>query len=254
MTDRVFPSKPATTTNGVSATKTTTTGANPSFPATKAQIYNANRPAYRPTPYHDRRRRSFCCSCFLWTTLLLFILIVLAAAAAGVLYLLYRPHRPTYTLTSLKITQFNLTSSSHLTSKFNLTVTSRNPNKKITFIYNPINVLITSNGVNLGAGAFPAFTHGGKNTTVLRATLSSSGNSVDGAALKNKNSLPLHIELDTKVKVKIGSMKSKKVGIRVNCNGIKANLPTGKSPTVAATANAKCKVDLRIKIWKWTVG
>lgn len=229
MSDRVFPSKPAT--NGVSAaTKTAATATNPSFPATKAQIYNANRPPYRPTPYHDRRRRrSFCCACFLWTTLLLIILLFLAAATAGVLYLLYRPHRPSYTLTSLKITQFNLTSSSsHLSSKFNLTVTSRNPNKKITFIYNPIHVLITSNDVDLGSGSFPAFTHGGKNTTVLRATLSNGGESVDGAPLKNKKSLPLRIQLDTKVKVKIGGMKSKKVGIRVNCSGIKANLPTGK--------------------------
>ncbi|KAL8122849.1 NDR1/HIN1-like protein 6 [Apium graveolens] len=251
MTERVFPSKPSTTTNGV-ATKTTT--ANPQFPATKAQIYNANRPAYRPQPYHDRRRRSFCCSCFLWTTLVLIILIVLAAATAGVLYLLYRPHRPSYTLTSLKINEFNLSKSSHITSKITLIVTSRNPNKKITFIYNPIKVIITSNEVNLGTGEFPAFSHGGKNTTVLRATASSGGESVDGAVLKGKKSLPLQIELDTKVKVKIGGMKSKKVGIRVNCSRIKANLPTGKSPSVAATANAKCKVDLRIKIWKWTVG
>ncbi|WOG99152.1 hypothetical protein DCAR_0518500 [Daucus carota subsp. sativus] len=254
MADRVFPTKPAT--NGVPAAAKTngTAAANPPFPATKAQVYNANRPAYRPQPYHDRRRRSFCCSCFLWTTLLIIILLVLAAATGGVLYLLYRPHRPSFSLTSLKITRFNLSSSSHLTSNFNLTVTSRNPNKKITFIYNPINILVTSNGVNLGAGEFPAFTHGGKNTTVLKTKLISAGESVDGAALKNKKLLPLHIELDTKVKVKIGSMKSKKVGIRVKCSGIKASLPTGKSPTVAATANAKCDVDLRIKIWKWTVG
>lgn len=106
----------------------------------------------------------------------------------------------------------------------------------------------------MGSGEFPAFSHGGKNTTVLKATLTNGGESVDGAVLKGKKSLPLRIELDTKVKVKISGMKSKKVGIRVNCEGIKANLPTGKSPTVAATANAKCDVDLRIKIWKWTVG
>ena len=61
--------------------------------------------------------------------------------------------------------------------------------------------------------------------------------------------MPLHIELDTKVKV-----RSKKVGIRVKCSRIKANLPTGKSLTVALMANAKCDMDPRIKIWKWTVG
>lgn len=121
---------------------------------------------------------------------------------------------------------------------------------KSTF-YNPITVLITSNGVNVGTGSIPAFTHGTKNITTLRTTLTSTGESVDGPKLNlKKKSLPLKIQLDTKVKVKIGGMKTKKIRIRVNCRGIKATLPAGKTAT---TADAKCKMDIRIKIWKWTV-
>lgn len=71
--------------------------------------------------------------------------------------------------------------------------------------------------------------------------------------LKNKNSLPLKIQLDTKVKVKIGGMKTKKVGVRVKCDGIKATVPTGKTATAATTSKVKCKVDLRFKIWRWTI-
>lgn len=257
MTDKVFPSSKPTSnvTNDAAAPTTNGAATNPSFPANKDQLYKATRPAYRPTPYHDRRRRSCCCSCFLWTTLVLIILLVLVAITGGVLYVLYRPHRPSFSVSSLQVSQFNLTSSSKLTSKFNLTVTTRNPNKKITFYYNPITVLITSNGVNIGAGSIPAFTHGTKNTTTLTSVLTSTSQSVDGSSLnlKNKKSLPLKMQLDTKVKVKIGGMKTKKVGIRVTCSGLKASVPAGKSPTVASTADAKCKVDLRIKIWKWTV-
>lgn len=71
--------------------------------------------------------------------------------------------------------------------------------------------------------------------------------------VKNKKSLPLKIRLDTKVKAKLGSLKTKKVPIRVTCDGVKATAPTGKRATTATTSDSHCKVDLRIKIWKWTV-
>ncbi|WOG89374.1 hypothetical protein DCAR_0208612 [Daucus carota subsp. sativus] len=255
MADRVFPSKPpaATATNGTAAA--TTTGANPAFPATKAQQFTATRPAYRPTPYHNRRRRSFCCRCCLWTTLLLVILITLAAIFGAIVYVIYRPHRPSFSVSSLHLSQFNLSSSSHLTAKYNLTIKARNPNKKITFFYNPIQVKISSNGVNVGAGTIPAFNQGKKNTTTLKSTVSATSQSVDADSLnlKSKKSVLLKIQMDTKLRVKIFGTKTKKIRIRVKCDAIRANLPTGKTATVANTANMKCKVDLRFKIWKITI-
>lgn len=87
-----------------------------------------------------------------------------------------------------------------------------------------------------------------------------SGKTLDGgeisslkSTLKSKNTLPVKIRLETKVKVKVGSLKTKKVGIRVTCDGIKVTVPAGKSsPAKTTTSNVKCKVDTRIKIWKWT--
>ncbi|KAJ0074994.1 hypothetical protein Patl1_33516 [Pistacia atlantica] len=70
--------------------------------------------------------------------------------------------------------------------------------------------------------------------------------------MKSKSGLPLKIKLETKMKVKMGAIKSPKVRIRVSCDGIRATVPTGKTATTASTSNAKCKVDWRIKIWKWT--
>ncbi|KAK1434210.1 hypothetical protein QVD17_11129 [Tagetes erecta] len=229
---------------------------NPPLPATKPQQYNHSRPVYRPQP--RRNRRSCCCSCCLWITFIIVILIVIAAVAGGVMYVLYRPHRPTFTVSNLHISQFNLTSSNKLNTNFNFTITARNPNKKIVFYYDPVSVTFNSNGIDVGDGTIAAFTMNKKNTTALKAVVSTIGKSVDDNSelksdLKNKKSLELKIELDTKVKAKIGSFKTKKLPIRVKCDGIKAVAPTGKTATTATTSGAKCKVDLRIKIWKWTV-
>lgn len=261
MADRVYPAaKPAAAANGTAAPATAVNGgSNPAFPANKAQLYNATRPTYRPVPPPRRKhRRSCCCCCCLFITFFIVTIILLAAIAGAIFWVLYRPQRPSFSVSTLQVSQFNLTSTK-LASKFNLTVIARNPNKKISFFYDPINISFNSDDIDIGDGSFPAFKHDTKGTTTLKTVVSSSGKNLDDSAIstlrsgmKNKKTLPLEIKLDTKVKVKVGSLKTKKVGIRVKCDGIKITVPSGKTPTKATTSDVKCKVDLRIKIWKWT--
>ncbi|XP_051147480.1 NDR1/HIN1-like protein 6 [Andrographis paniculata] len=259
MNDRVYPSAKQAANGGGAAENG---GANSSFPANKAQLYNATRPAYRPQPPPRRRSRKGCfCACCLWTTVAILCLIFLAAVAGVVFYIIYRPHRPSFSVNSLRLSRFNLTDTS-VTSNFNISVTARNPNKKISFFYDPVTVRILSGDLEIGDGAFPAFAHARKNVTTLRAVVSSSNSPIpDGtdissvkSSLKSKN-LPLKIELETKVKAKIGKIETKKLKVRVICDGIKISVPAGKAATAtaAATTNVKCKVDPRIKIIKWTV-
>ncbi|KAK2653358.1 hypothetical protein Ddye_013214 [Dipteronia dyeriana] len=260
MADRVYPSaKPAA--NGTATGAGVGGGAavaNPAFPATKAQLYGASRPAYRPQP--RRHRRSCCCSCCIWTTITILIIILLAAVAGIILYFLYRPHRPTFTVSALKVATLNLTSSSTVVSAINLDVTAKNPNKKIVFYYDPISVTVTTDDdIAVGDASFPSFTHRAKNTTLLKFAVKSSGGQLDDASvsklrseMRSKSGVPLKIKLETKVKAKMGALKTPKILIRVTCEGVKAPPPTGKTATTASTANAKCKVDWRVKIWKWT--
>ena len=58
--------------------------------------------------------------------------------------------------------------------------------------------------------------------------------------------------MDAMVKLKMDWLKSKKVGIRVKCDGIRGTVPSGRTPTLASVTGSECKVDLRIKIWKFS--
>ncbi|KAI3707216.1 hypothetical protein L6452_25535 [Arctium lappa] len=268
MTDRVYPSS-----NPNAATK------NPKLPPPpmKAQLYNQNRHPYRPNPinYHRKRRhglrRCFCLCCF-WSILIVILLLLLATISGCVLYLLYNPHRPTFTVASLKISQFNLTTATdgttHLTSQLNLTISTKNPNKKIVFYYDPVAIACLSEGTQIANGSFGnSFTSNPNNITILRSSLSSNSLLLETETvnqmrsdLKRKSGLPLKILLDTEATMKIESFKSKKIGIRIKCEGIHSLTPkavggksNSSSSSVAATvSNAKCEVDLRIKIWKLT--
>lgn len=130
----------------------------------------------------------------------------------------------------------------------------------MTFFYDSFTIASFSNDVFLGNGTLPAHSLSKKNETSFRNVVISGSNDLDAESVntlrsdlkKKSGAVTLKIQLDTKVKVKMGGLKTKKVGIRVTCEGIKGAAPKGKSPTVAVTTSSKCNVDLRIKIWKWT--
>ncbi|XP_068648787.1 NDR1/HIN1-like protein 6 [Aristolochia californica] len=257
MTDRVYPSAKPQNMNG---------GANPTFPATKAQIYGATRPPYRPQPKPPRHRRGCCCRFCCWSILFVLALILLIVIAGGIVWVLYRPQRPSFFVSSLKISTFNVSSSPsspQINSLISLTLTARNPNKKLVYYYDPMSIAVSSAGVDIADGTVPAFVHGTKNSTTLSVAINSGGpRKIDSGSagslrsdLNKKGELPLEIAVETKVKVKMGALKSNKVGIKVTCDGINAAVPKGKEKPKDAVSdsNVKCKVKLRIKIWKWQI-
>ncbi|XP_057957920.1 NDR1/HIN1-like protein 6 [Malania oleifera] len=262
MTDRVHPSsKPQAGGGGVPAA-----AANPAAaPGPKSQLYNPNRLPYRPDSRRrrSRSRRSCFCHCCICGTLLILLVLLIAATACAAAYLLYRPRRPDFTVVAVRISRFNLSSTpdsgtSHLAANLSLAVSAHNPNSKVTFSYDPFAVSVLSAGVLIGNTSFPAFTHLEKNSTLIKTVITSSQD-LDAESftalqsdLKKKNSLAMEVHLDTKVMVKIGGLKSNKVGIRVSCIDIRGIPPKGKSPAAASTSNSKCEVDLRVKIWKFT--
>lgn len=248
--DKVYPSANPSAVNGAAA----------SFPASKPQP-PYQRPPYRPPPPPKRRRdgRSCCCKCCLWTTFIIVLILLIVAVAGAVFYALYRPHRPSFTVTSLQLTRFNLTDTA-LTSAFNVSIGARNPNSKISFFYDDISVTVLSGGVDIGDGTFPAFSQGKKNVTALKSVITKSidptSAGIDVTSLKSSfksRSLPIEIRLETKVKAKAGKIKTKKIGIRVTCYGIRVSVPTGNTTTSVTTTNMTCKVDPRVKVIKWHV-
>ncbi|WZZ38166.1 hypothetical protein YC2023_034425 [Brassica napus] len=280
MTDRVFPaSKPPTATNGA---PTPTGGALPPPPSVngngtanqKPQIYiPANRPVYRPQTYsrhhHHQTRpscRRVCCCCCFWSILILLVLALMASIAATAVYVIYHPRPPLFSVPSLRIGRVNLTTSSdtsvsHLSSFFNFTLISVNPNQHLTFSYDHFAVAVKSVKSNemLANGTVPGFFSGNGNKTSFRSVIatSTSARELDpDEARRLKSDLTrgarvgLEIEMRTKVKMQMGKLKSEGVEIKVTCGGFEGTVPKGKVPTVATSKQTKCKSDLSVKVWK----
>ncbi|KAJ4882994.1 hypothetical protein Rs2_33087 [Raphanus sativus] len=289
MTDRLFPaSKPPTATNGapsgaaLAPPPPTTVNGNGNGTSNgmsnqKPQVYiPANRPVYRPQPYsrhhHHQSRpscRRVCCCCCFWSILIFLLLALMAAIAATAVYVIYRPRPPSFSVPSLRISRVNLTTASdtsvsHLSSSFNFTLLSENPNQHLTFSYHPFAVFVKSSksGETLANGTVPAFFSGNKNKTTFRGVIATSAPAAreldpeEARRLKSDltrgTRVGLEIEMRTKVEMKMGKVKSEGVEIRVTCRGFEGTVPKGKTPTVATSKQTKCKSDLSVKVWKWS--
>ncbi|CAI8606131.1 unnamed protein product [Vicia faba] len=70
------------------------------------------------------------------------VLIIAISITIGTLYLVFRPKLPKYSVDRLRITQFNLSDNNNLFVTFDVTVTARNPNKKIGIYYGHRNITV----------------------------------------------------------------------------------------------------------------
>ncbi|KAL3530174.1 hypothetical protein ACH5RR_009496 [Cinchona calisaya] len=194
-------------------------------------------------------RRSFCRRCCCFTICLLLFLIVAAAIAAGVLYLVFLPKAPKYTVLEVAIRSMNLTSSSAMSPEFDIGIRAQNPNKKIGIYYQSgSEVEVYYDDVNLANGALPAFYQPSNNVTVFQMALKGSdvvlSNSVRlamGNTLKQGN-VPFSINIKAPVKLKVGSVKTWKITVKVKCD-VTVDALTEKSRIVSKDC------DYDVKLW-----
>ncbi|MBA0596101.1 NDR1/HIN1-like protein 6 [Gossypium raimondii] len=198
-----------------------------------------NSQSHGPSPVKHstapKKRRSCCCRCMCWTLSLLLLLIVILGIIVGILFLVFRPKLPKYSIDGLRVTQFDLSSvNSSLSASFDVNITARNPNKRIGIYYDGgSHITVWYNETQLCEGALPKFYQGHRNTTVL--VLPMTGQVQNGTVLltalqqqqQMTGNIPLRLRAKQTVRVKLGSLKLMKMKFRIRCrlvvNALSAN-------------------------------
>ncbi|GAV61730.1 LEA_2 domain-containing protein [Cephalotus follicularis] len=201
---------------------------------------------------HSRppKRRSCCCKCFCWTISLLLLLIVVIGAVIGILYLVFQPKLPKVSVDRLEITQFNLAADSSLDTTFDVTITVKNPNKKIGIYYEGgsyIGVYYTE--TKLSEGSLPKFYQGHENTTVL--DLQMSGETQNATTLLTAlqqqqlltGNIPLDLNVNQPVRIKLGNLKLMKIKFKISCRLVVDSLSANNEIGIQSNS---CKFKLRL--------
>ncbi|THU63887.1 hypothetical protein C4D60_Mb01t20580 [Musa balbisiana] len=201
-------------------------------------------------PKSLRRRRSCCCRCLCCTVLTLVVLIIAIGATVGILYLVFRPKIPKYSVDRLTLSNFTVDDDTTISATFNLTVTARNPNKRIGIYYGHGSHLSAwYNGTRLCTGAFPVFYQGHRNTTVVSLLLA--GETQLGSGLlqelqqqqQQTGTVLLDFRGRVPVRVKLGRLKLPKVSFKVRCNIVVNSLSSSNSISLRSS---HCKFKLKL--------
>ncbi|KAL4280745.1 hypothetical protein GQ457_03G044070 [Hibiscus cannabinus] len=235
MAERVHPADSPPTSAEHPAPKAATSS--PEKPAPQPGTYVIQIPKdqiYRvPPPENARRyehlskrkdRRSSCRGCCCCLLITIIVLLLAATIAAAVVYFVFKPESPNYSVENVAIKGFNLTSSSPLSPEFDVTVRAHNPNDKIGIYYekgSSVGVYYEDN--KLCNGALPSFYQPTNNVTVLETALKGSAIELTNGALRalsdqqNKGAVPFTLKLRAPVKIKMGSVKTWKITVKVTC-------------------------------------
>lgn len=197
--------------------------------APKNQTFSVS-PSEKARRYQEytrlRQRPNRRCRCFCWFMALTFLLIVLLGIATGTLYLILRPKALKYSIQDINIKGMNTTwpsSEATILPKFDLTVRASNPNDKIEIFYEKDNSAeIFYNNVKLCSGVLPEFYQPSNNVTVLKTVLEGIklGREDQKALVEVQTEeleMLLIVKLRSYVKIKVGSDKTWKMAINVDC-------------------------------------
>ncbi|PQQ18244.1 NDR1/HIN1-like protein 13 [Prunus yedoensis var. nudiflora] len=158
------------------------------------------------------RSRCMCCT----IGILVFVFIIIGATA-GILYLIFQPKLPNYSVDSLKISDLRLNLDMTLYAKFDVKITANNPNKKIGIHYEQggrLSVWYTN--MKLCQGTLPKFYQGHQNKTLLNVALTGQtqyGNTLMNALQQKQQTgrIPLDLKVDAPVAIQLGRLKLRKL-------------------------------------------
>ncbi|KAF8104765.1 hypothetical protein N665_0168s0008 [Sinapis alba] len=205
---------------------------------------------YAPLPPPRKRGRSCCCRCVCYTLCLLFLLVVAVGATIGILYLVFKPKLPDYSIDRLQLTQFALNQDSSLSTAFNVTITAKNPNEKIGIYYEDgSKITVWYKKTKLSEGSLPKFYQGHENTTVIYVEMS--GQTQDATDImttlqeqqQTTGNIPLRLRVNQPVRIRFGKLKLMEVRFLVRCGVFVDSLAANN---VIKIQSSRCKFRLRL--------
>ncbi|XP_047967476.1 NDR1/HIN1-like protein 6 [Salvia hispanica] len=212
------------------------------------------RPMHRTIPYAPmkppKRRGSCFKKCLCWTLALIIIQIILIGILAAIIYFVFDPKIPKYSVDAMRITELSpSTVDNSLSATFNVNITARNPNKKIGIYYEGGSHLsVWYTGTKLCEGSLPKFYQGHRNTTQLSLVLTGQTQDASGLlasldAQRQTGNVPLNLRATVPVRIKLGSLKLMKWKFLVRC---RVNVDSLAQNDAIRIRDSSCKFRFRL--------
>ncbi|XWS31972.1 hypothetical protein CRYUN_Cryun23aG0120600 [Craigia yunnanensis] len=184
-----------------------------------------------------------CCLC-------IFVFLLLAGVTALTVWLIYRPHKPRFTVVGAAIYELNATSQPFISTSMQFTIVTRNPNRRVSIFYEKLQAYVSYRNQQITPPVdLPPLYHETKSTVALSPVLGSgtvpaSAEVVNGLMMDEAYGVvALRVVLVGRLRWKAGAIKTLKYGVYVKCDvwvGLKKGV-VGQVPLLGAPP---CKVDI----------
>ncbi|RZC72612.1 hypothetical protein C5167_048095 [Papaver somniferum] len=160
------------------------------------------------------------------TCSVILIFLLLAGVTTLIVWLVYRPHKPNFTVVGAAIYELNTTAPTLLTTSMQFTIVTRNSNKRVSIFYDHLSAYVSyRNQAITPPVMLPDLFHDKKTTVALSPILG--GGVAVPVSLEVVNGLVmdeaygvvgLRLVLLGRVRYKAGAIKSGKYGVVVKCD------------------------------------
>lgn len=178
----------------------------------------------------------------------LLIFLILAGITLLILWLVYRPTKPKFTLVSLAVYQLNLTSPPFLSTTMQFTLITRNSNPRLSNHYDHLSAFVSyKNEVITPPVSLPPLFHGTKSTVAIspmldRGPVPVSVSALNGLAMDEAYGMvELRLVLKGKLRYKAGDIRSRRYGVYVECDVLVGfNKGFGAQLSLLASSSPQC--------------
>lgn len=152
---------------------------------------------------------------------------------------------------SLSVTNFNISSASFLSANFDVGITARNPNGKLTLKYDDIVASVYFRSYSLSETTLPPFTLPKKNETSMKAGLAAvrtyvggdAANGINGERSGNGN-VAFNLRMVMSVRFKAGAWKTRRRYLKVFCGDLSVGVSSNSSNGTLLGGAKQCRVGI----------
>ncbi|CAI0397738.1 unnamed protein product [Linum tenue] len=179
------------------------------------------------------------------------VLLLLVGLTFLILWLLYRPHDPVFAVAAAAVYSLNFTAPPYLAAAFQFTVVARNPNRRVSILYDGLTAYVAYRGQAVTAPLPLPPLHQAAKTTVAMSPVIGAGGRVpvsaevaDGlAADEAYGVVPVSVVVAGRLRWKAGAVTTGRHRVYVRCD-VWVGLKRGVSGQVPLLGSPGCRVDV----------
>ncbi|KAL2506962.1 Late embryogenesis abundant (LEA) hydroxyproline-rich glycoprotein family [Forsythia ovata] len=210
-------------------------------PPPTAYYINQNNPynqqSYHPDPYSARRA-----TCLRRIFAFVIGLIIIFGTITFIVWLVLRPQVPEFRVDSFSVSNFTVGNNSLVSFTSEVSLTARNPNKKMRLDYDHIEAVVFYKSESLADTTIPPFSQDTKSETSIKANFAAAGSYVDnrvvgginGDRSKNGN-VEFNLRMLSRVKFEAKAWRMRRRFLKVFCGDLVVGIPSnGRSGTLTS--------------------